>query len=215
MPTRFRVLRLVSESSDSFPGLPSDSGGLRSISDPSVALGGRKVTKEKKRRNVCASIATRAKKKKVSAWPIRARLKSTWPLQGVFLPFFSVRFPTTGHPAHFKNKQKKIKTKKQSCCDKAWGIGDRDWGSLAVQRDLHFNLVPGVLTPAQSEAYLLCRQTWYDVDVGHYRKVDEGFPEYVPYTYGGECNMFGSVLFFIFLFVPFLKKSHISLTETK
>ena len=46
------------------------------MTDASVALGGRKVTKEKKRRNVLC-VDCNKNKKKVSALSIRARLKST------------------------------------------------------------------------------------------------------------------------------------------
>ena len=79
----------------------------------------------------------------------------------------------------------------QSCCNSHWaGIGDGDNGAVSFQRDLHF---PGVLDSAESEGYLACRQAWYDKTVAYYGKtyVDRQFPEWVPDTYPGSCNMFG------------------------
>ena len=68
---------------ESFPSLPSESGGFRSMTGPSVALVGRKVAQR-----LCVDCnKSKKKKKKVSARPIRAPLKRTyWPLRGFFLP---------------------------------------------------------------------------------------------------------------------------------
>ena len=66
--------------------------------------------------------------------------------------------------------------------------------------------MPEVLTPAQSDAYLSCRNVFYDEavadDRGNKDHVNAYYPVDVPHTYAGDCNIFGSV-FFIYLFVGF------------
>ena len=63
--------------------------------------------------------------------------------------------------------------------------------------------MPEVLTYAESDAYLRCRQAWYDKDVPGSRShaPDERFPQLVPYTYAGDCNVFKCVLFLVCSFV--------------
>ena len=83
-----------------------------------------------------------------------------------------------------------MKQKKKSCCRAWWnGIGGGDWGSLAFQRDLHFDRVPEVLAPAQRDDYLRCRQAWYDKEAR--TGTVSFYPEYFPFTFSGTCNFFG------------------------
>lgn len=54
-----------------------------------------------------------------------------------------------------------------------------------------------MLTFAESDLYLACRQAWYDKAVAYYGKgyVDyqNQYPEWYPDTYPGSCNMFAYV----------------------